>query len=87
MRIFLLSMLLLTSIGCVTVSKSLEKYRACKDDPECYTMMLSAKEASYTVTEAAVSSSIPSGAQSIALVVSNIVAFAVGVWKGKKKEV
>jgi len=72
-------------MGCVAVKKSLDNYEACKGDPACVESMESARVASYTVTKAAAGPMLPSGPEVVAMLVSNVVAFGVGVWKGKKK--
>lgn len=82
MRVYCLSMLLLFFVGCAAV----DRYDSCKSDPVCLQKMEDAKAASYVVsTSAAKASGVPSGAELIGLLVSNIVAFGTGVWHGKRK--
>lgn len=73
-------------LGCAAVSKSIDNYSACKADEVCYSEMMKVKNASYVVTKGAGSNfPLPSTAEVVAVVVSNIVSFGYGVFHGKKK--
>ena len=86
MRIFVLCFLLLFCLGCATVSKSVDNFQACKDDPVCFAQMEQLKSSSHIIVESAVSSvPFPSVPEWIAIGISNVLAFAFGAMRGKKK--
>lgn len=73
-------------IGCASTKEALDRYEACKGDPVCISEMEKVKSVSFSVTKGAVTPFVPSSpAELIALGVSNLLSFAFGVWKGKKK--
>lgn len=74
-----------TLLGCVAVKRSLDNYQACQGDVECVEKMESARQASYIVTKSAAGPLMPSTAEVVAVLVSNVVAFGVGVFHGRKK--
>lgn len=75
----------MTLLGCVAVKKSIDNYEACKGDVACVQKMDEARQASYVVTKSAAGPLLPSTSEVVAVIVSNIVAFGVGVFHGKKK--
>ena len=78
--------LLFTCLGCASVSRAIDNYKACKDDPVCVQQMEDVKEASYVVSKTASSNiPLPSVPEVIAVIVSNVVSFGYGVFHGKKK--
>lgn len=87
MRLYGLFLLIVFFIvGCSAVKKSVDNFEACKGDPVCMEQMTTVKDTSYVITKGAASAfPIPSLGESVALVVSNIVAFIFGVLKGRKK--
>lgn len=81
-----LLLLFLFLVGCSATNEAVQNYESCKNDPECYHQMLDVKEKSYIATKTGLNlSGLPSAAEVLALVVSNMAAFGVGVLKGKKK--
>lgn len=87
MRLFFLVMFVITSLGCVAVTKSLDNYNACVGDPVCVSEMAKVKSTTHAVVETTASSlGAPTAPEFIAVVVSNLVSFGFGVLKGKKKK-
>lgn len=72
-----------TLLGCATVRRSLDAYQACKADQTCSEEMAHAQEVTYVAAKGA-ASTFPSFPEAAAVVVSNLVAFGVGVLKGKR---
>lgn len=78
--------ILFTVIGCSSVYRALDNYKACAGDSECLSNMESVRENSYVVTKSAASGlPIPSMPEIIAIAVSNLLSFGYGVFHGKKK--
>lgn len=78
--------LLFVCLGCASVSRSIDNYKACAGDSVCMSEMQKVKESSYVVAKAASSNiPLPSVAEIIAVVVSNALSFGYGVFHGKKK--
>lgn len=69
-------------MGCHT---TLADYQNCMNDPVCAASVENSRVASYQAVKASSSSLFPSFNEALALVLSNIVAFVVGVIKGRKK--
>ena len=81
-KAFLFSTVLWFVVGCAAVGR----YDNCKNDPVCVQKMNDARQASYIVSKStAQATGMPSSAEVIALLVSNLVAFGTGVWHGKRK--
>lgn len=83
-----ISLLLLALLiaGCSATNEAVKNYESCKNDPECYHEMLEAKQNTYNITKSGLNlTGLPSAGEVLALVVSNIAAFGVGVLKGKRK--
>lgn len=86
LRTFVLVCILLTVIGCKTVQEAQTDYQVCMADPICVAEVERARALTFNTTKAAASSiPFPNVPESIALITSNVVAFAVGVIKGRKK--
>ena len=85
LRYAFLGCLLFVLLGCAGVKQALDNYEACKGDPVCVEQMDKAQMSSYSVTKAVTSTAFPSMPEAIAFVISNVVAFGVGVVKGRKK--
>lgn len=75
----------LTLLGCVAVKKSIDNYEACRGDVACVQKMEDARQSTYTITKSATGPFFPSASEIVAMLVSNAVAFGVGVFHGKKK--
>ena len=74
-----------TLLGCSSVQRSMEAYEACKADSECVAEMDKARSTSYVITKTAASSTgFPSVPEVLAVLVSNLASFGVGVLRGKK---
>lgn len=82
---FLLVCVFLTCVGCAAVSRSIDNYKACQGDQECLDQMTNVKEVTYAVTKnTATSFPFPSVPETIALVISNVVSFGFGAFRGSK---
>lgn len=81
-RYFFSLVLFMTILGCAGVRTSLENYEACKGDVDCMRSVEQTREAAFAVSRSAVNSAFPSTADALALIISNGIAFAVGVWRG-----
>lgn len=78
-------LLLLTCLGCASVSRAIDDYKSCAGDSECMSEMTKVKESSYVVAKAASSTMpLPSLPEVIAVVVSNLFSFGYGVFHGGK---
>lgn len=67
--------------GCVAT----DRYKACLADTACYAEMEAARASAYNVTKSAAGfPGVPSVPEVLALLVSNLAAFGVGVLKGRK---
>ena len=83
---FLLLWVFFTCLGCASVSKALDNYKACQGDQVCMSEMTKVKDRAYVVAKASSSGfPLPSVAEIIAVAVSNVVSFGYGVFHGKKK--
>lgn len=63
-----------------------DRYNACMSDDDCRSQVMDVKDHTYALTKVGVQSTpMPNVAEIIAVLVSNVVAFGVGVLKGKRK--
>lgn len=86
MRIIFLIAVLIFLVGCKTTEVMLSDYEKCVADPMCHAEIDQIRENAHLVTEGAVNTAFPSMGELAAITVSNIVAFFVGVMKGRKKK-
>lgn len=85
-RWFFICLLCCTVWGCTAVKGTLNDYDRCASDLDCMAEIQTVKDSTYMTTKMA-TSSIPIGVPDIiALVVSNIASFGVGVVKGRRKK-
>jgi len=78
---------LFTCLGCASVSRVMDNYKACQGDRVCLEEMSKVKETSYVVAKASASGvPLPSVPEVIAVVVSNVLSFGYGVFHGGKKK-
>lgn len=73
-------------VGCKSVQVALDNYEACQGNSICIAEMEAVRSASYTVTKSAVNSfPLPNVGETIAITVSNLLAFVFGMFRGKRK--
>lgn len=86
-RLFWLVLLLFTLLGCKTIETSVENYKQCINDPTCANEVVAVRTGAYNLTKNTLhSTAFPSFSEAVALILSNVVAFGVGVVKGSKKK-
>lgn len=75
-------------IGCKTIKEANENYKACIQDSECVQEVQKAQAVSSAVIKSA-GSGLPSSpiVDALAVLLSNVVAFAVGSYQGKKRRI
>lgn len=79
-------LVVLVLCGCKTVQMSVDDYNRCINDPVCVESVEKSRKVSYSVVKGATNAvTMPSVSEGLAFIVSNLVAFGVGVVKGKKK--
>lgn len=81
--VFLLSILL---FGCKTVTKSMEYYNNCKNDTECYQLMLTNGNITNTAVSKAVGTTSSNGAlaEVVGLSAGAVASFLTGIFAGRK---
>lgn len=84
-QVIILLCLMAFLVGCKSAQMSIHDYQACLADELCSADVEKYRQMSYSTTKAATSTIGGGIPEALALIISNAVAFAVGVYKGKKK--